>query len=94
MIQDIMWRLRKNIGATILGCIVVLAAVTQATNSYAHTTGETYVWFNVEASKITGRVEINLNDLREKLDVPVPGFAGDRLAVLEDYRTKAGHRWC
>ena len=38
----------------------------------AHTTGETYVWLNVEENNITGRVEINLNDLRKKMGLAVP----------------------
>ncbi|MEM0926202.1 MAG: HupE/UreJ family protein, partial [Planctomycetota bacterium] len=53
----------------------------------AHTTGETYVWLNVEESQITGRVEINLDDLREKLQIPIPEKLGEALADgVEDPR--------
>lgn len=60
----------------------------------AHTTGETYVWLNVEETRITGRVEINLDDLREKLKIDVPlkeesGTEEDpRLEVLRETRSE------
>ena len=54
--------------------------------SFGHATGETYVWLNVEETNITGRVEINLNDLRDKLGIAVPESGDARKAVLEQYR--------
>ncbi|MCS7467132.1 HupE/UreJ family protein [Stieleria sp. ICT_E10.1] len=68
----------------------------------AHTTGETYVWLNVEEDRFTGRVEVNLDDLREKLGIGVPPAAetsqpdpeadampiDNRLAVLQQTRQR------
>lgn len=69
--------------------IVVLTLVCSAlihSKTHAHTTGETYVWLNVERENITGRVEINLNDLREKLKVPVPEQSDLQEDFLESNR--------
>lgn len=52
----------------------------------AHSTGESYVWLNVDEHQITGRVEINLNDLREKLNLSVPEAGPERLTFLESHR--------
>ena len=57
-----------------------------SSSASAHTTGETYVWLNVEDARITGRVEINLNDLRDKLQIAVEETGDERLAVLHDHR--------
>lgn len=54
--------------------------------SFGHTSGETYVWLNVEETKITGRVEINLNDLREKLKIAVPESGESRKDELDEHR--------
>lgn len=55
-------------------------------STWAHTVGETYVWLNVEADRITGRVEVNLDDLREKMGLEIPEEGPQRLAVLERSR--------
>ncbi|QEG01376.1 HupE / UreJ protein [Stieleria maiorica] len=50
---------------------VFLTACVLSGAARAHTTGETYVWLNVEEDRFTGRVELNLNDLRDKLGIDV-----------------------
>ncbi|MCA9140328.1 MAG: HupE/UreJ family protein [Planctomycetales bacterium] len=47
--------------------IVPLAFAVFCGTTRAHTTGETYVWLNVESDHITGRVEINLTDLKDRM---------------------------
>ncbi|MDV6029634.1 MAG: HupE/UreJ family protein [Phycisphaera sp. RhM] len=59
--------------------LVLLHGLLLSATGSAHTTGETYVWLNVEEDRLTGRVEINLNDLRDKLGIDVPP-AGDSTA--------------
>ncbi|TWU04999.1 HupE/UreJ family protein [Stieleria varia] len=71
--------------ALVVAHFVFLLAVTPVV---AHTTGETYVWLNVEEDRIVGRVEINLKDLREKLDVAVPDAGEQRVEILEENREK------
>jgi HupE / UreJ protein len=66
---------------------IALAALLLPQHVCAHTTGETYVWLNVEDDRITGRVEIHLRDLREKLDIPIPDLGDDRISILEKHRT-------
>lgn len=79
---------RKLCGATgLLVAAIIFAAF--AEESYGHATGESYVWLNVEESRITGRVEINLDDLRSKLDLPIPESDDDRMAALEAHRDEA-----
>lgn len=57
-----------------------------AGSASAHATGETYVWLNVEESNFTGRVEINLKDLREKLGINVPDSGEGRTEILREHR--------
>ncbi len=66
--------------------LATLAVASHAEQALAHATGETYVWLNVEESNFTGRVEINLNDVRSKLGVDVPEAGEERQAVLNQHR--------
>ncbi len=70
-----------------LGVLVVfLATLMLPKVTFGHTTGETYVWLNVEEHNITGRVEINLKELREKMGIEVPDTGEQRMAILERNR--------
>lgn len=62
---------------TRIAWLSVAALLWGAANCSAHTTGETYVWLNVEEDRFTGRVEINFDELREKLGIDVPEQSGD-----------------
>jgi hypothetical protein len=64
----------------------MLAFVVLPHCSFGHTTGETYVWPNVEETNITGRVEINLDDLRNKLKMSIPKSGETRVAAVEAHR--------
>lgn len=66
--------------------LVVLVGAVCSRSAEAHSPGESYVWLNVEESNITGRVELNLDDLREKLEVPVPKQGPERLEILTQHR--------
>ena len=66
--------------------IAALAVLSLPRAALAHTTGETYVWLNVEANNITGRVEVNLRDLREKMGIDVPDTGEQRIGLLEEHR--------
>ncbi|MCR9199423.1 MAG: HupE/UreJ family protein [Planctomycetaceae bacterium] len=66
--------------------LTVATIVAASATANAHTTGETYVWLNVEQERITGRVEINLRDLREKLNIEIEETGDGRMAVLEATR--------
>jgi hypothetical protein len=68
--------------------IATLAILSLPGAAFAHTTGETYVWLNVEENNITGRVEINLRELREKMGVDVPDEGTQRMGILEENREK------
>ena len=67
-----------------LAILFLLAGV--STPALAHSVGESYVWLNVEEDRFSGRVEINLDDIREKLGIDVPkagsGDVDDREPVL------------
>ena len=52
----------------------------------AHAVGEAYIWLNVEETHFSGRIELNLDDLREKLDLAVPGSGDARLEFLKKHQ--------
>lgn len=66
--------------------VSALCLVQSAQRACAHATGESYVWLNVEETQFTGRVELSLNDLREKLNLDVPEDGDARLEFLENHR--------
>ena len=69
-----------------LAAVGLFLTVGFSSTATAHTTGETYVWLNVEDARITGRVEINLNDVRSKLHIDIAETGDTRLPVLEANR--------
>ena len=69
--------------------VVLLASAATARIANAHTVGESYIWVNVEEDCFSGRVELNLDDLREKLGLPVPESGEERLAFLREHRDEA-----
>lgn len=68
--------------------MLIIAVALSGVRLDAHTTGETYVWLNVEESRITGRVEINLRDLSEKMGIDVADSGAGREDVLDKHREK------
>ena len=54
--------------------------------AFGHSVGESYVWLNVEQDRFSGRVEINLDDIREKLGIDVPAAGNSRETVLKENR--------
>lgn len=81
--------LKIRVGQTAKLIATAMALLALPRTCLAHATGETYVWLNVEENGITGRVEINLKDLRENLQIPVPQTGDDRQQILEDHRSRA-----
>lgn len=54
----------------LFNCFVLLLGVLLAGDSaWAHSTGENYVWVNVQEDRLEGRFEVRLEDLRSKLGV-------------------------
>ena len=72
----------------IIGVLVVVAASCFGGVAHAHTTGETYVWLNIEEENITGRVEVNLDELREKLGLRVPESGESRDVAISDSQSQ------
>lgn len=69
------------------GLVIAGLALLAAPNAVkAHTSGETYVWINVEESRISGRVEINVNDLRDKLNIEIPEAGPERLTEITAHK--------
>lgn len=62
----------RNLTNIVLFVLAWGTALAFPTSADAHTSGETYVWINIEENRLVGRVEINLNDLRAKLNIAVP----------------------
>jgi hypothetical protein len=52
----------------------------------AHAVGESYVWITAEQDHFSGRVEINVDDLRQHLGVDVPESGDERMEVLKQHR--------
>ena len=82
--------LRANFPQRVTCFLVGFFAAIVGTPALAHSVGESYVWLNVEEDRFSGRVEINLDDIREKLGIDVPrtakGGADDRKSVLDANR--------
>jgi len=53
---------------------------------WAHAKQENYVWLNVETDAIVGRVELNANDVREKLNIDIDALGATRLEGLQAAR--------
>jgi len=53
---------------------------------WAHAKQENYVWLNVEEDAIVGRVELNANDVRDKLNIDIDTLAATRLEGLQASR--------
>ncbi len=50
---------------------------------FAHATGEDYVFFRFEESRITGLFEVHFDDLRDKLDLEIRGTEEEALGMIE-----------
>lgn len=74
----------NNTKRIILSASFAVISLTFPTAVEAHTSGETYVWINVEDTRFSGRVEINLNDIRDKLHIEVPNT--DPLSVVREHQ--------
>ncbi len=49
---------------------------------WAHAKQENYVWLNVDQDAIVGRVELNSNDVRDKLNIDIDALGATRLEGL------------
>lgn len=50
---------------------------------WAHAKQENYVWLNVDEDAIVGRVELNANDVRDKLNIDIDELGTTRLEGLQ-----------
>jgi len=50
---------------------------------WAHAKQENYVWLNVDNDAIVGRVELNANDVRDKLNIDIDALGSTRLEGLQ-----------
>ena len=63
---------------------VLLATALSTEPATAHTTGENYVWLNVETTHLGGQFQIRLHDLRQKLGLDIPSdYQAARTRVIE-----------
>jgi len=53
---------------------------------WAHAKQENYVWLNVDKDAIVGRVELNANDVRDKLNIDIDELGSNRLEGLQAAR--------
>ena len=75
------WRARLEV-VRCLALAPALALLWPAA-AHGHATGESYVWLNVEASHLSGRFELRVDDLRDRLGLAIPRHEeGRRQAVL------------
>ncbi|MEM7352169.1 MAG: HupE/UreJ family protein [Acidobacteriota bacterium] len=61
-----------------LGLVLLWPSIAQA-----HTTGESYVWLNVEPTHLAGRFELSIDDLVAKLELAIPEDAAARQQAIE-----------
>ena len=52
--------------------LFLTAQILVNTGAYAHSEGEDYVFINFQQNEMTGEFQINLDDLQEKLNIPIP----------------------
>jgi len=50
---------------------------------WAHAKQENYIWLNVDEDAIVGRVELNANDVRDKLNIDIDELGSTRLEGLQ-----------
>lgn len=55
----------KGINIALFLSLIILSVM--ATDAAAHASRENYVWINVEVDHVSGRVELNINDINKKL---------------------------
>ena len=51
--------------------LVTLLITIVTTNAFAHASRENYVWINIEVDHVSGRVELNVKDIQDKLGLVI-----------------------
>lgn len=69
MLENRLNRLRT---ANKLAFLLFLCCAAVPNPVWSHATGENYVWLNIQETHLEGRFEFRLDDLRNKLKIPVP----------------------
>jgi len=59
--------------------LLFLSVLMQGTNAYAHAKSENYAWINVETNQISGRFELNREDIQNKLKIKIDIAGSTRL---------------
>ena len=63
--------------------MLLLVTIMQCSILKAHAPQENYVWLNVDETRLSGRFEVNLNDIKNKLGIDVDAIAETRLQGVE-----------
>ncbi len=63
--------------------LFIMTLLAFSNNVFAHAKQENYIWLNVDEDAIVGRVEINVNDLRDKLGIDVDATGDNRIEGLK-----------
>jgi len=71
----------------ILFSIIAVFMVVLSGNASAHAPRESYVWTNIELDHLSGRVELNVNDIKNKLGVDVLGNDENQSALKRTEKT-------
>ena len=63
--------------------IILMLLLLVDTSANAHAPRENYVWVNVEADHISGRFEVNINDLNNKLGLSIDADGSELASEIE-----------
>jgi len=75
-------KLKNRIGKLLPYVTLVLLLLCNGT-LWAHAKQENYIWLNVDEDAIVGRVELNANDVRDKLNIDIDKLGSTRLEGLQ-----------
>lgn len=60
--------------------IAILTTIIFSGQALSHAKQENYIWVNVDSDGINGRFEVNINDVKKKLNIDIDAAGEDRLA--------------
>ena len=72
----------------LIALLAIFVSFAYANDVLGHASGENYVWVNIDKDRISGRFEINVNDLKSKLGIDVDALAETRVESVEKTKEK------
>jgi len=63
--------------------VILLIALLFSSEALSHAKKENYIWLNVDATGISGRFELNINDIKSKLNIDIDAAGVDRDAGVK-----------